>query len=800
MELSRKKILIIGGGAAGIAVATRLRRLHEAVEVILFESSEEIAYANAGIPYFLGGVIKDEARLRSYSPAQLSSLLNIDIRTQEEVFTIRRATKSVIVRKLCSGEVYEESYHKLVLATGSTANNPDFEQVDATNIFTLRNREEGLAIKHFLANNGCKRALVVGGGMAGLEAVENINRLGFTVTLLEKSEHILNDWDPEMSRLLQRRLWDRKIRVITLDKIMKVEGQDVILQSGKILKADIIILALGVTPNGILANECGLSFGPIGGVSVNGGLLTSDEHIYALGDAIELQSHRFPIRSVLQPLGSIVKQAGIVADNLCGRHNSFNVPQLNMILKVFDLSIAVAGVTETRLIKENINYQKSYSEAQSLAGYYPKTRSMIIKLLFKPNTGTLLGAQIVGGNGVDKRIDVIATAMQMELPADRLKDLNLCFSPPFSNESDPVNVAGRVAANMLDGAYKVLHWEEFVDINLETVTMIDVRSSDEFKLRTVVGAINIPLENLRDRCDEIPRNKLIVVFSYYGKRGYFAHNLLRQLGFPVVYNISGGLTIFQSTILSLSKSSPERIEIHEEAEIPVMSDANTIVDRSSVDKHIPDNHIPDSHVPNNRVPNNRVPNNHSAMVQNNEEIDVVLEVALSPEIDKLGTETTVIESDSQGTVEDLTDSVPVMHSPIYSEASDAADLAEIDLDLEAISKDGIPVLEVEYESLAEKVEEVLLEDGTSYLPQVRAGINYSDVSVLEVDAVGLNCPGPIMKLAKTMSQANEGDIVRITATDTKFGDDLKIWCEKKGHRLLEYKDNPTNILAVLLKC
>jgi len=728
------KIVIVGASTAGVSVATRLRRLDENAEIVLLDRSDVISYATCAIPYYLGGIIKEESRLQINSREDLSRLYNIDVRTQAEVFSIKRDNKAIIIRDLESGTVYEESYQKLVLAPGAVANKYNFDGRFADHIFTANTRHDGIAIKQFLDNTDIQRALVVGAGLNALEIAEHLHRLGITVTLVDESNKILTEWDVEMSSLVQRRLWDKKIRFIHNERIDAVDKESVSLTSGKSLKADIIIIATGLSPNVLLAEESGLDIGSRGGIKVNNGLLTSDDNIYALGDAVELYSHRMDSGMSLPFASAAYKQGRIVAENLCGKYVSYIEPPRNIVVKIFDMTVAIAGASEAQLIKANINYHKSYSESLSLARYYPNARSMIIKLLFASNTGCILGAQIVGGSGVDKRIDIIATAMQMGQSVDCLKDLNLSFSPPFSGVRDPVNVAGMVASNMRSGEYQVLHWNDFTQINLDTVSLIDVRPARDFKQRTIQGAINIPLEELRDRTQEIPRDKLAIVFCNYGKKGYFAHNILRQLGWSDVYNISGGLSVFQSETLIWTKTNAQDTELVEKT-----------------------------------TKQARPPSKKST---------AKIPASKPPEL--------------------ILDEVPVMDNPLFTEILNEESGIDVQLAEMPSLEDVIPILELD---LTQTIE---LKPPLSNLPVVSDVITIekttSDIAVIEVDASGLNCPAPIMKLAKTMNKANAGDIVRIIATDSSFATDVKTWCEKKGHRLLEFNNSKAEISALLLKC
>lgn len=711
------KVVIVGASAGGASVAARLRRLDEDAQIVMLDKSAVISFATCGIPYHLGGVIRDEARLKITSPAEFEQLLNVEVRTCSEVTSINRKTKMIVVKDVNSGEIYEEHYHKLVLSPGSIPIRPAFDGVNVDQVFTVRDYHDMIGIKTYIQNNVCQQALIVGGGFIGLEMAENLQHLGMTVTILDKSQQVLSTWDFEMAAMVRRHLRDKQVRLILNDHIVSVVNSDASLASGRSIKADIIILAIGVVPDTHLAQECGLSIGEYGGIAVNQGMVTSDQHIFALGDAVETTIGLLGKKTIVPLAGTTHKQARVVAENLCGRHVNFKEPNSTAIVKVFDKSVAMTGCSEKQLIENNVPYLKSFTESQSNAGYYPGAQSMVIKLLFAEQTGRLLGAQIVGGEGVDKRIDVLATAIHMGMTASQLKDLELAYAPPYSSAKDPVNIAGMVADNMLNGNYHVVHWEELENIDPNDATLIDVRTAEEFELRSLQGAVNIPLEELRDRLDDIPEDKRIIVYCNYGKKGYFAHQMLIHFGFTEVYNISGGLALANHANTSMTTSvgvaNPLSTTQLSTESLPLRKTRARHTDTSKVKATRPRSELVQS-------------TSRTGRAKRDESVEAV-----------------VLEATSSLTFSTV----------------------------QPLSVDDVP--------------QTLLN---------------SEVAVIEVDACGLSCPGPIMKLAKTMNEANLGDIVTITATDNGFAADIKTWCLKKGHRLLEFDNTSRTIRAVLIKC
>ncbi len=538
------KIVIIGGGAGGASVAARVRRLDEFAEIILIDKSSTISQATCGIPYHVGEVIKDRDRMVVVEAESFAELLNIEVCTRTEVLDIEPQKKQLTVLEHKTGRKKKIGYDKLVLSPGSHPIYPDIAGVDRPSVFTLNNLEEMDRVMQFVNAHHCKNAVVIGGGFVGLETADNLEVRGIRTSLIEASPQVMAPLDPEMASFLHQHIRSHGVNLLLNNKVTAIESDHVMLESGEKIPAELVILAIGARPSVTLANKAGLKTGQLGGVCVNSGLLTSANDIYALGDAIESLDHIYRNKAVVQLAGPAHKQAGVVATNLLGGHDSYQSVQATSIVKVFDLTVATTGYSEKQLRAQNIVYQKSYSDVPAHASFYPESFPITIKLLFSPKTGTVLGAQVVGVRGVDKRIDVIAAVMQFKGTVFDMAQMELAYAPPYSSAKDPINVAGMVARNMLRDNYQVVYWDE-VDFHIrDGAQLIDVRSPDEFDLNPVPGSINIPLERLRSSLKDIPKDRKIIFCCQQGKKSYFAWRILSQHGYQEVYSLSGGLKLY----------------------------------------------------------------------------------------------------------------------------------------------------------------------------------------------------------------------------------------------------------------
>lgn len=544
------KYLIVGGVAGGATTAARLRRLDEKSEIIMFERGQYISYANCGLPYYIGDVINDRNRLFVQNPDSFNKRFNIDIRTNSEVTRINRDEKTVEIKNLSTSETYKEKYDKLILSPGAEPLKPPIPGINDKAIFTLRNVPDTDNIKNFIKENNPKKAVIVGGGYIGLEMAENLHLLGISVTIVEMLEQVMVQLDYEMAAFVQERLKAKKIELLLKEKVVGFERRDnslnIKLESGKEILSDIVILSIGVRPETKLAKDAGLKIGNKGGIDVNEFLQTSDPDIYAVGDAIEFTNPILNKKVITYLAGPANKQARIAANNIVfGNKEKYSGAFATAIVKLFELTAAVTGLNERTLQAEKIPYIASIIFGSSNAGYYPKASSLTIKILFSPRDGKLFGAQIVGYSGVDKRIDVISSIIKNNGTIHDLTEFEQAYAPPYSSAKDPVNIAGFVAENILNGMCKVIHWHEISKLNPNEVFILDVRTKSEYQLGAIPENTNIPIDELRKRLNEIPRDKKIIVYCAVGLRGYLASRILIQNGFKDVYNLSGGYKIFE---------------------------------------------------------------------------------------------------------------------------------------------------------------------------------------------------------------------------------------------------------------
>lgn len=560
-----KKVLVVGGVAGGASAAARLRRLDEEARIIVFEKGEFVSYANCGLPYYIGGRIADRARLFVQTPAGMKSRFNIEVRTSSEVTAIDRERKQVRVKELESGREYDESYDKLVLSPGANAVRPRLPGIDLPEIFTLRDVPDTDRILAYVRERKPNSAVVVGGGFVGLEAAENLHGLGISVSVVEMAPQVMVMLDPEMAATLHNHLREKGVDLHLGDGVRSFEavgepgpsegasptagggGIALGLASGRRIQTDMVILAIGVKPDTTLAKSAGLKIGEGGGIAVDEYLATSDPDIYAVGDAIEVTDFTTG-RSMTVPLaGPASKQGRIVADNICGKRQSYAGTQGTAIVKVFDLTVAVTGSSEKTLRGLGMTCLSSVIHPPSHAGFFPGSVPMALKLVFSPD-GKVLGAQIVGRQGVDKRIDVLAAAIRFGGTVFDLQELELAYAPPYSSAKDAVNMAGFVGGNIVNGDVNVIQWHEIAGLEKGQSLLLDVREPAELRMGMVEGAVNIPLGQLRARLNELPKDKDIVVYCQVGQRGYVACRILTQHGFTRVRNLSGGWRTYSAAI------------------------------------------------------------------------------------------------------------------------------------------------------------------------------------------------------------------------------------------------------------
>ena len=656
------KIIIIGGVAGGATTAARIRRVDETAEIILLEKGKYISYANCGLPYYIGGVIEEREKLFVQTPEAFSTRFRVDVRTENEVIFIDRKKKTVTVRQ-SSEDTYEESYDKLLISTGASPVRPPLPGIDLPGIFTLRNVTDTDRIKEYINSHSPRKAVVVGAGFIGLEMAENLHTQGAKVSIVEMGNQVMAPIDFSMASLVHQHLMDKGVNLYLEQAVASFEregkGLKVTFKNGQSISADIVILSIGVRPETSLARAAELTIGPAGGIAVNDYLQTSDEAIYAIGDAIE---YRHPItgKPWLNYLaGPANRQGRIVADNILGAKIPYEGSIGTSIAKVFDMTVASTGLPGKRLRLEGIDYMSSTIHPASHAGYYPDAMPMSIKITFDKQTGRLYGGQIVGYDGVDKRIDELALVVKHQGTVYDLMKVEQAYAPPFSSAKDPVAIAGYVAEDMITGKTNPVYWRELRDIEMENKFLLDVRTQDEFALGSLPGAVNIPLDELRDRMSELPKGRMIYTFCAVGLRGYLAYRILTQHGFDKVRNLSGGLKTYRAA------TAP--IVIHQENE------------------------------------------------------------------------------------DQTAESPSPQEKTLSSEPSAAPE---------------IPV---------------------------------AAAKTIRVDACGLQCPGPILKMKKTMDGLASGERVEITATDPGFPRDAAAWCSSTGNQLISKEASGGKSVVIIEK-
>jgi NADPH-dependent 2,4-dienoyl-CoA reductase/sulfur reductase-like enzyme/rhodanese-related sulfurtransferase len=546
-----QKIVIIGGVAGGATAAARVRRLDEFAEIVLFERGEHISFANCGLPYYIGTVIKKRDDLFLTTPKEFGKRYNIDIHVNTEVQSIDRKGRVVEVKDLRTGKTYKETYDKMILSPGAEPLRPPIPGVHLENAFTLRNIADTDRIKAYVDGSKPGSVVIVGGGYIGIEMAENLHHCGLKTTVVEMLDQVLPPFDPEMAAIVQSHLISKGVACELGCAVTRISrkghGLVVSTDKGNRLECDMVILSVGVRPESHMAREAGLEIGMRGGILVDATMRTSDPHIYAVGDAVEVRNHVTGKRVMSALAGPANKQGRIAADNVVGRMSLFKGTLGTTVIKVFELTAASTGANEKILHGEKIPYQVSYTHSGSHAEYYPGSQMLSIKLLFCPAGGRILGAQIVGKDGVDKRIDVLATAIKGSMTVYDLEELELAYAPPYSSAKDPVNMAGFVAANILKGDMEVVHWHELEKMENDQKAIIDMRTPIELKMTgSIEGAIPIPIDELRERLVELDKDKTYVPYCAVGMRAYLGHRILAQHGFES-RNLGGGYVTYTST-------------------------------------------------------------------------------------------------------------------------------------------------------------------------------------------------------------------------------------------------------------
>ncbi|MEH7883433.1 CoA-disulfide reductase [Bacillus sp. JJ1609] len=667
-----KKVVIVGGVAGGATTAARLRRLDEKTEIVMIERGEYISFANCGLPYYIGGAIQERDALLVQTVEGMSKKFNMDIRNLSEVTRIDRERKMVEIKNLKTGETYEESYDVLVLSPGASPIKPPITGLkDAEALFTLRNIPDTDKIKAYVDEQKPKKATVIGGGFIGVEMAENLWERGVEVTLVEMADQIMAPIDFEMASILHQHLREKGVNLVLEDGVKSFEqnGKLINLNSGNQIETDLIILAIGVAPENKLAKEAGLELGLRGAIRVNERLQTADESIYAIGDAIEVKDYINGQATHIPLAWPANRQGRIVADHINGIDSKYQGTLGTSIAKVFDMTVAATGNNEKTLKRLGISYDVVHVHPSSHAGYYPGAFPIALKLIFDRETGKIFGAQAVSYDGADKRIDVLATAIKGGMTIFDLPDLELAYAPPYSSAKDPVNMAGYAAKNIAEGLVETVQWHEINDILAKGGYLIDVREPIEREMGMIEGSVNIPLGELRERLDEIPRGQDIYVYCQVGLRGYLATRILMQAGFKV-RNLDGGYKTY---------SCVYEPDASENCGTPISD--NGVAQRKAM-----------------------------------------MEIAAGAAEASVG----------------------------LAEAPVAAGNA---------------------------------------VPAVKTTL----------DACGLSCPGPIMKVYKTIGDMKDGEVLEIHATDPGFAKDIKAWCDKTGNRLVSNTFEDKKFKAQIMK-
>ena len=544
------KVIIVGGVAGGATAAARIRRLDEQAEIVVFERSGYVSYANCGLPYYLGDVITDPDELTLQTPESFFRRFRVDMKVRHEVVAIHPERKTVTVRNLDTDTEFEESYDKLILSPGAKPTQPDMPGVEIENVFTLRTVEDTFRIKDYIKKNHPRSVVLAGGGFISLELAENLKELGMNVTIVQSGKQLMNPFDADMASFIHNELRRHGVNLVFGRAVIGFAeqngGVEVMLKDNCSLRADMAVLAIGVTPDTELARSAGLELGLKGSIVVNDKMETSVPDIYAAGDAVQVKNFVTGEDDLIALAGPANKQGRIIADNICGLNSRYNGSQGSSVIKVFDLTAATTGINEKRAAKSGIDADSVILSPMSHAGYYPGGKVMTMKVVFEKETYRLLGAQIIGYDGVDKRIDVIATAIRAGMRATELKELDLAYAPPYSSAKDPVNMAGFIIDNIANSGLKQWHVGDADKLPRDgSVTLLDTRTVGEFSRGHIEGFYNIPVDELRERIAEIPEGKPVYVICQSGLRSYIACRILQGYGYDA-FNFAGGFRFYDA--------------------------------------------------------------------------------------------------------------------------------------------------------------------------------------------------------------------------------------------------------------
>ncbi len=541
------KTIIIGGVAGGATAAARLRRLDEKAEIIILERGEYVSFANCGLPYYIGGVITDREDLTLQTPQSFKARFNIDVRVLNEAVKVSPDTKTVTVKNLRTGETYEEIYDNLILSMGAEPIRPNIDGADGSNVFTLRNIPDTLKIKNYIDTAKPRSAVVIGGGYIGVEMAENLAETGLKVAIVELADHLIAPLDFDMAADVHRYIKSKGVCLHLNNGVKAINGNTVILQNGEIT-ADMIIMSVGVRPETAIAKDCGIELNGRGSIVVNNKMQTNISDIYAVGDAVEVEDFITKKPAFIPLAGPANKQGRIAADNIAGYESVYTGTQGSAVLKLFDMTVATTGLNEKSAQVAGIDYDKTYTYSASHATYYPGAAQMSIKVLWDKKTLKIIGAQIVGFDGVDKRMDALATAIRFGAKITDLTTLELCYAPPFSSAKDPVNMLGFVAENIVSGKLKQFFWHDVENLARDgSVFLLDTRTPFEVMQGKIDGFVNIPLDSLRQRINEIPKDRPVYVHCHSGLRSYLACRILTGNGYNC-YNLAGGWRLYESVI------------------------------------------------------------------------------------------------------------------------------------------------------------------------------------------------------------------------------------------------------------
>lgn len=550
------KTIIIGGVAGGASAAARLRRLDEKAEIVILEKGEFVSFANCGLPYYIGGEITDREELTLQTPESFKARFNIDVRIFNEAVKINPEENTITIKNLQNGESYTEKYDNLILSPGAEPIIPNIKGIERANVFTLRNIPDTLKIKNYIDTETPESAVVIGGGYIGVEMAENLAKAGLDVSIVELANHLIAPLDFDMAADVHRYIKEKGIKLFLNNGVTAIEHNRIILQKGEI-NADMVIMSVGVRPETAIAKACGIETNSRGSIIVDSKMHTNIPNIYAVGDAVEIKNFITNAPSFIPLAGPANKQGRIAADNIAGYESEYTGTQGSAVLKLFDMTVATTGLNEKSAQENKIDYDKAYIYSSSHASYYPNGNMMSIKALWDKKSLKIIGAQITGFDGVDKRMDVIASAIRFGGKITDLTQLELCYAPPFSSAKDPVNMLGFAAENITSGKIKQFFWNEVEALPRDnSVTLLDVRTVTEFKRGKIDGFINIPLDSLRARIDEIPKDKPVYVHCHSGIRSYIACRILQGNGYDC-YNLAGGWRLYESVINE--KTVPEYI-------------------------------------------------------------------------------------------------------------------------------------------------------------------------------------------------------------------------------------------------